>query len=57
MRDVQLGQNAVNGYALGGGGWTTSRWSNVGNPYVIASDITVDDMSTLIIDPGVVLKF
>ena len=57
LNNIQLEQNTVNGYALGGGGWTTSRWSNVGNPYVVQSDIAVDDMSTLTIDPGVVIKF
>jgi hypothetical protein len=57
LANLQLEQNAVNGYALGGGAWTTSRWSNIGNSYVVASDITVDDMSTLTIDPGVVIKF
>lgn len=57
LTNIQLEQNNVNGYVLSAGGWTTSRWSNIGNPYVVQNDISVDDMSTLTIDPGVVIKF
>jgi len=57
LTNIQLERNNVNGYALSSGGWTTSRWSNVGNPYVVQNDISVDDMSTLTIEPGVVVKF
>lgn len=57
LTNIQLEQNNVNGYALSSGAWTISRWSNVGNPYVVQNDISLNDMATLTIDPGVVIKF
>ncbi len=56
LSNIGMEQNQLNGYALEAGSWGTNQWQNVGVPYVLRGDITVDDRSTLTIAPGVVVK-
>lgn len=56
LEDIRMADNNRNAFAVTHTTWRTNRWQNVGIPYYLPDDITIDERSTLTIAPGVVIK-
>jgi len=56
LENVRMRDNRRNAFVVAHTTWRTNRWHNLGIPYYLPDDITIEQRSTLTIAPGVVVK-